>query len=299
MQELGLTTILNGFGISLGDGIIGLQALAAARALGAIEGRVVLGRREPPAKPLVPQLYRLGADLAEVVPMDEAPRDGRVIDIRDFAFDPGFARVAMIDFFLARLGLDPAGVPAALKRNAWLAPRAGLGLTSGLGPGLPRGYLLLCPDASIPLRDMPREVHAAIASGLAKRGLGPVLTQGAALDHAVAAPPAGSIEDLCALVAGASAIISTDTAMLHLADAFDVPCLAIFTTHRPEWRVRDYPRCLPLHLPVPGLPESTEFVRSAADLAAVRAAWFPDGPGLAWLDRALDHFAEFCARPGV
>jgi hypothetical protein len=125
MRDLTETTILNGFGISLGDSIIGLQALFAARSLGAIAGPVVLGRTEPPAKPLVPQLYGLATDFATVLPMAEAPRTGRVIDIRDFAFDPVFAQVAMIDFFLTRLGLEPAAVPSALKRIGWLAERAG------------------------------------------------------------------------------------------------------------------------------------------------------------------------------
>lgn len=284
MQDPGLTTILNGFGISLGDGIIGMQALAAARAVGAIGGRVVLGRVEPAAKPLVPQLYRLAGDLAEVVPMGAAPREGRVIDIRDFAFDPHFARISMIDFFLDRLGLAAATIPAALKRNAWLAPRV-----PALPPlGLPADYLLFCPQASIPLRDMPAPVRQRIVRHLADHG--PVVAQGEALARAIQAPRAATIEALCALVAGARAVISTDTAMVHLADAFDRPCLAFFTTHRPVWRVRDYPGCMAVHLPAPHLPESLEFPRGPADLAAAQAAWFPEGPDLTWLDRRLGQF---------
>jgi hypothetical protein len=282
-----VTTILNGFGISLGDGIIGLQALFAARAIGGIEGKVVLGRTEPLAKPLVPQLYRLATDFADIVPMAEASVTGPVIDIRDFAFDPFFARVAMIDFFLIRLGLRPEAVPPALRRMSWLAPKAApLPL-----PPLPPGYVLVCPRASIPLRDMPAAVHEALIARLARRGGAPIVTQGPPVAGAVPAPSCTTIKELCALVAGARAVISTDTAMVHLADAFSIPCLAFLTTHRPEMRVRDYPLCRPVHLPAPGLPESIEFVRDAADLAAAAAAWFPDGPGLAWLDRALDHFA--------
>lgn len=285
--DVGLTTILNGFGISLGDGLIGLQALHAARLTGAIAGRVVLGRTEPPAKPLVPQLYRVAAGLADTVPMAEAPRHGRVIDIRDFAFDPFFAEVAMIDFFLTRLGLPPQTVPAALKRISWLAPQLGR-----LPPSpLPGGYVLVCPKASIPLRDMPAAVHEALIERLSRRGWGPVATQGPALPGAIAVPACPTIEALCALVAGARCVISTDTAMVHLADAFSVPCLAFLTTHRPAMRVRDYPLCRAVRLPIPGLPESIEFVRDEADLVAAEAAWFPDGPALAWLDDALDQFA--------
>ena len=285
MPELGSTTILNGFGISLGDGIIGLQALCAARSLGAIQGQVVLGRTEPPAKPLVPQIYRLAADLAAIAPMAEAPLAGRVIDIRDFAFDPFFRQVAMIDFFLTRLGLPPATVPASLKRMSWLAPRA----TPLPDLPFPKGYVLVCPNASIPLRDMPDAIHAALLARLAARGWGPVVTQGPAMAGAVTMPRCATIAELCAFVAGARAVVSTDTAMVHLADAFSVPCLVFMTTHQPAMRVRDYPLCRAVHLPVAGLPENTEFVRSESDIAAAQAAWFPQGADLGWLDDALDH----------
>jgi hypothetical protein len=280
------TTICNGFGISLGDGIIGLQALFAARSLGAIEGRVVLGRTEPPAKPLVPQIYRCAADFAEVMPMAQVPMSGRVVDIQDFAFDALFRQVAMIDFFLIRLGLQPGAVPAGLKRISWLAAR------TGPLPALPfsRGYVLVCPNASIPLRDMPDAVHEAILTRLSARGWGPVVTQGPASAGAVTMPHCATIAELCAFVAGARAVISTDTAMVHLADAFSIPCLTVMTTHRPAMRVRDYPLCRTVHLPVAGLPANSEFVRTEADIVAAQAAWFPDGPGLAWLDQALDQF---------
>jgi hypothetical protein len=274
-------TILNGFGISLGDGIIGLQALAAAREIGAIAGPVVLARIESAVKPLVPQLYALAPDLAEVVPMAEADLAGPVIDIRDFAYDTGFGRISMIDFFLSRLGVAPESVPADLKRNTWLAPRAGPLPDLGLSPG----YTLLCPKASIALRDMPETVHRAVIARLS----GPVLTQGPPSAGAIAAPVCTTMRELCALVAGARRMISTDTATTHLADAFSVPCLAVFTTHRPEWRVRDYPFCQAVHLPAE-LPASIEFPRDDSDFAAARAAWFPDGDDLGWLDRALAAF---------
>ena len=88
------------------------------------------------------------------------PTFARTIDLRDFAFDPAFRGVAMIDFFLARLGLDPARVPAGLRRNAWLAPR--------LRPApAARGYVLVCPRTSMALRDMPAALHADLLHWLA------------------------------------------------------------------------------------------------------------------------------------
>ncbi len=294
---------MNGFGVSLGDSLIGLQALHAAQTLGALPLRPVLLRR-PGTRGFVEAVYAF-ADFAEALPfppdLGPTPTDplpwpkGRydeVIDIRDFAFDPAFRGVAMIDYFLARLGVDPEAVATSLKRISWLAPRI-----RPLAPaGLPQGYVLVCPHTSMTLRDMPAEVHADIISWLAEHTAQPVLTQGAlppaAPGVAREIPPCASLPELCGLVAGARLVISTDTAMVHLADAFAVPCLAFFTTHRPEWRVRDYPLCMPVHLPVPGLPQSLEFARNDTDLAAASQAWFPAGSDFGWLHAALERAVE-------
>jgi hypothetical protein len=273
--------ILNGFGRTLGDGIIGLQALAAAIELGALSCPPALFRL-PGLAPMVEAPYAAAADLAGVAvlpwaaatpahPFGGAAGYARVTDLRDFAFDPAFRGVAMIDYFLGRLGLDPAAVPPALRRNAWLRPR----LAPTIGA---RGYVLVCPRTNSPLRDMPDEVHAHLLAWLAGRA--PALTQ-------ATLPPARGLAELCGLVAGARLVVSADTAMVHLADAMAVPCLAFFTTHRPEWRVRDYPLCRAVDLAA-AVPAALEFARGAADIASCRAAWFAAGMDLAWLDAELE-----------
>jgi hypothetical protein len=124
------------------------------------------------------------------------------------------------------------------------------------------------------MRDMPEVVHQRILQQLCACQSLPVVTQGDSGDTpAISAGRCTDINHLLGLVAAAQCIVSTDTAMIHLADAFNVPCLAFFTTHRPEWRVAAYPRCTPLHLAPNGLPEALEFSRSSADLTAVRHAW--------------------------
>lgn len=280
--------ILNGFGRTLGDSIIGLQALHAARSLGLLPRAPVLFRLVMPSS-VIEDVYRLAADFAEIrpLPWDDATPDrpfpgaadfAEVLDIRDFAFDPAFRGVAMIDYFLTRLGVPPANVPPSWRRNTWLAPRL---------PPMPRGdYVLVCPSTANPMRDMPEPIHARILAWFARTTALPVRSQ-------ASLPRAAGLADLAALVAGARLVVSADTAMIHLADAMQTPCLAFFTTHDPAWRVRDYPLCRAVHLH-PDLPPALEFPRGPNDIATARAAWLRDGA--AWID---PHLAAACSRVGV
>lgn len=287
------THILNGFGRTLGDSLIGLQALETVIGLNPDFGQPVLYRL-PGLDSVIQELYQR-ADFAQIreLPWSHATPDAAfrpgdegetLIDIRDFAYDTDFLRTSMIDYFLARLGLDPAKVPAPLKRNTWLRSRI-----VPRQPDLPDGFVLVCPAASNPMRRMPEAIHRKILTHLAPTGA--AVTQGSipeGLEGRVRSRPREhSLADLCNLVAHARWVISTDTAIVHFADTFDVPCLAFFPTHDPGWRVRDYPHCTPV--PLAGAhPAGLEFVRDADDVGAAHRAWFPHGGDLSWLEPPLD-----------
>ncbi len=244
--------------------------------------------------PILSELYAAADDFTEIAellpelatptrPFAPAASFERCIDLRDFVFEAAFARTAMIDFFLRRLGVEPSSISPADRRNTWLAGRVPPAV-----PPLDEAYVMLTPHASMHLRNMPPEIQSFILRRLARFGRTAVM-QGAAdspAQHVISS--AMTLEALCGWIRHAALVISTDTGIVHLADAFQVPCLAFFTTHLPEWRARDYPLCRSVHLPISGLPEALEFARDDTDLAAARAAWFPHGRDLAWLDDALD-----------
>ena len=261
--------------------MVGLQALSLALGVGTVTAPTLY--RLPGLPPMLRSLYAAAADMAPVAdlpwsaaePNVRFPVEGHAIDLRDFAFDPDFGRLSMLDFFLDRLGVDAARVPAEARRNTWLAPRL-----PGLPEWVPDGPVLVCPRASMPLREMPDAAREAVVAHLARRKIPFATHEGDAPDVAA----------LAARVRRSRLLVSTDTAMVHLADALSVPCLAFFPTHDPALRVRDYPLCRPVRLAA-DLPPNLEFARSPSDVAAARAAWFR--PGLDWLAPVLDAALDF------
>lgn len=282
------TAILNAFGRVLGDTLIGYQALHAALEEGAVTDPVAF--RLPGLGAIVDDLHAAAAFCpTRDLPWDQAGRDrpfpgaagfARVIDCRDLAFDPDYlAHHDLGRYFLERLGLDPRSVPPASRRIGWLRPH----VAPTPPPGLPPRFILVCPSSAMPLRTMPDDVHTLLCDVAA--AFAPVLTQGDPPGTARCAEPAADLDQLCGLVVAARLVISTDTAMVHLADAMDVPCVAFFPTHDPALRIAHYPRCLGVRLPT-ALPPNLEFARSDADVAAAHAAWRQpdlDADGLAAL----------------
>jgi hypothetical protein len=276
--------VINGMGVALGDSVIGLSALAALRDA---HPRLRFTLYRPARAPrYVEALYALAADVvapSRALPYraDALPAHEPRIDIGNHLYWPAFARLPMIDFFLDALGADAAAVPAAAKRNRWLA-RLPL-------PALPaawqRPYVLFCPNASTAVRSVPPALRATFVDRLVQRyglpvvGFGPVA-------HRAYTDVSGDAADTARFIAwinGASMLFAPDTAALHVADGFDVPTLACFTTIAPALRVRDYPHCVSIMLDVPADLHGLHRSERPADLAAVEAAYRAiDWDAVAW-----------------
>ncbi|KVE35188.1 ADP-heptose--LPS heptosyltransferase [Burkholderia sp. TSV86] len=281
--------VVNGMGVALGDSVVGITALTAIRAAHA-HLRVVL-YRPAHAPGYVDALYRLAAAASVIAPpralpwpaaaLPSGPRDAR-IDLGNHLYWPAFAVTPMVDFFLSALGVPPESVPAGAKRNRWLA---GLAL-----PELPpawrgRRYALFCARASTPLRSIPATQRAALVDRLARTYQLPVLGF-EPIDH----PDYVDVSGYCAdtgqfigWVKHARVVFSVDTAAVHLADGFDVPTLALFSSIPAGLRARDYPYCTSVTLDLPDALRSRHASDRLDELAQLEAAYRRiDWDALAW-----------------
>jgi ADP-heptose:LPS heptosyltransferase len=152
------------------------------------------------------------------------------------------------------MGVDPAGVPAREKRNRINLP---LPIVKEVGDALQdltNRYVILHPMSGDLLRNMPVDVFRR----LCRMG-------GERLDCDVATlVPLPEMHDrhldlsaissrgylqYCGLVQRSVGLISVDTSIYHIADAFDVPAVVVFSTFQPKLRAAYYPRTDGLILP--------------------------------------------------
>jgi ADP-heptose:LPS heptosyltransferase len=78
--------------------------------------------------------------------------------------------------------------------------------------------------------------------------------------------------DFLAWIKHAAYLVTPDTAAVHVAAGFDIPTTAFFTTIAPDLRVRDYPFCKPVALPVFEL-EGIQASDQASDVEQVARAY--------------------------
>lgn len=266
--------LINGMGVTLGDSIIGLTAIAALKEAHP-QVRFVVYRPEL-APAYVEALYALASDTliethALPWPIADIPLDETRIDVGNHLFWPRFMSMPMIDFFLTALGVEPASVVAARKANRWLQT---LPLPLLLEDWRACPYVLFCPTASTPIRSIPPSVRRELVDRLFKRFGLPVLGFGD-VDHphyANVTAYSTSTAHFLAWVKQARYMLTSDTAAVHIAAGFDVPTTAFFTTVAPELRVRDYTLCQAVTLSLSEL-RNVQASDREPDLARVNAAY--------------------------
>jgi hypothetical protein len=264
--------VINGMGVTLGDSIIGLTALSAVASLHPSLRFVIYRPAHSPH--YVKQLYELAAPLFGTmidlpVRLDAIPERELKVDIGNHLFWPNFSTWPMIDFFLDAMGVCPADIPTGQKRNHWLRQ-----LALPLPEWHDTHYVLMCPDASTPVRSIPRSVRPVIVERLWERFGLPVAGFGA-VDHAhytdvtVLSPDTGHF---LSWIKHARYLVTSDTAAVHIAAGFDIPTTAFFSTVPPALRARDYDHCTPIKLSVPEL-EGLQSSNRLIDIKAIDRAY--------------------------
>ncbi|MGB7212902.1 MAG: lipopolysaccharide heptosyltransferase II [Gemmatimonadales bacterium] len=134
-------------------------------------------------------------------------------------------------------------VPATAARtaDAWLAERQ-----------IPRRFVALAPGAAHATKRWPAESWVALATSLAKRGIG-IVTVGGPEDRVVAAEVAAaagaaganaagaiSLIETAALLQRAAATVAGDTGVMHLATAVATPVVALFGPTVPQFGFAPY-----------------------------------------------------------
>lgn len=262
--------LINAFGVTLGDSVIGLSALFAVKRRYPHLGFTVY--RPARAPQYVKRLYELAEPLVgEIVdlpvPLARLPDDELKIDIGNQLFWPRFASMPMIDFFLWALGIAPESVASEDKRNRWLADVP-------LHAPAHEPYALFCPDASTPVRSIPASARARIVARLVD-AMGVDVYGFGAVDHPRyrdIAPLSADTADFLAWIGHARYLVTADTAALHVAAGFDVPTTACFTTIPAHMRARDYANCVAVELDLPHLRGMHASAR-ATDLEALERAY--------------------------
>lgn len=172
----------------------------------------------------------------------------------DFYFDLGsmlahdeFNELPMIDFYLKIFGLDPSSLEPSQKRMQYkLQESPSIRKAMGVLRSVKRPLLLFNHKTTTGLRDIP--------PGLAKEIIRQIIlhTNYLVLSTSPLEYQAPRFLDLSRLsydlnqfsniVANVDAIVTADTFVYHLADAFSKPTVVIFTTIDPGLRTNYYPQ---------------------------------------------------------
>lgn len=237
--------INNGFGSSLGDSLIGISAfkhvypylkqilpdLQIDIIMGWIHGESVveLYKQVPEFNSIIEQNVSL-ADLSEYQ---------AVIDFYGLLKLPNYGKIPVVDWYMLWMGIDIDHISARNKRNNIHIPMAdGVTMNERLGEFSGR-TILLNSKASVDLRCVPLDWMQALTKHLLEHYPEDrfVTLQNLDIEHPRLLDFSGKTENinlLAALVYAVDALITPDTYTLHLADATNTPCVALYTSVSPR-----------------------------------------------------------------
>ncbi|MCY2000401.1 hypothetical protein OW766_24345 [Klebsiella pneumoniae] len=239
--------IINGMGVTLGDSIIGINALDCIKKINKNIHITLI--RPATCHSYVEEVYSIARNLIdrlEYMPYDirNLHRDAVNIDIGNQLYWQDFNNLEMHDFFLKNLGVDFKTIPDNWKCNHWLQD------------SLPQtkirdnNYVLFCPKASTSLRSIPEKFHYQIIDYLYASYNLPV--HGFSdIKHSMytnISQTCKSTVDFITSIANAQHVYTCDSSALHIASGYDVPTTCIFTAINPVLRSRYYNNCNSIYI---------------------------------------------------
>lgn len=246
--------ILNGLGTGIGDTLVGLTALAEAhqqmqRLFRTVVIDVLVGVHCYQAvlpvyaqSPLIRAVHPLPITLADLAHYDV------IFDTGSLMHREEADRLPYVDFFLRTLGVDYRKVDPARKRNTLRVDAPVLSDTVAAIDALKadgRRLLLFHPTASGPLRSMPDErIDTVLEELIAHSDYHIATVVPIPFQHPRVSDLSGVSSDfqrLCHIVSQMDAVVCVDTSIYHIADAFGIPTVVLFTSIDPELRVKYYP----------------------------------------------------------
>ncbi|MCB6184569.1 hypothetical protein LIN78_13565 [Leeia sp. TBRC 13508] len=237
--------IINGMGITLGDSIIGMSVLMWL--LDTYPHLHITLWRSSFTPSYVEALYINRSNRLHIkhlpCPANRISDFDASIDLSDFMFRPDFDNLAMIDFFLESLGLDPFMMPVSEKANTWLS-RA----FSFNNHEVP--YVLFCPRSCAKLRSIPEAFHFEIIDQIWKKYGIPIkgFSNAKHPQFTDLSNDSRTLNDYAKHISNATCVITTDSASVHLAAGFHIPTIAYFVSIKAVKRTRDYPMCSSINL---------------------------------------------------
>jgi tetratricopeptide (TPR) repeat protein len=247
--------VMNGFGSAMGDSVIGLTALRTfyqilSEYFEKVQLDVYLRFDAVERLKLVYQQHNI-IDNISGMPVDVSTllKYDAFVDFSGIIsrYDQWASHWAMIDFYFAKLGIDPAKVPPLQKRNLLqLNKQADQAVITTLADLRNKGKLLLFhPQTSSPTRSIPPEHYARFLKHLIEKtdyfiiSVIPISFEHPRFQDI--SNISKSFHELCSIVSHCDAILCADTAVYHLADAFNIPTVALFSSIEPPLRIRYYP----------------------------------------------------------
>jgi hypothetical protein len=199
-------TLMGGFGVRLGDTILGLQAAHVlrkkARRPVAFHCHIVKDPRHSFA-----ETYEFFDGMTTAfLPLTAPHRPDIDADLCDLFYREEFSLITLQDLFFDLLGMDWRAIPDGDKKPYWLAEK----IRPDAGS---EGVIWLVPASSDPLRSFSDDLVRELSS------LHPAIRL---------MPRCATLKEYTEKIAGARALICTDTSAYHVAAAWDRPSCVVF-----------------------------------------------------------------------